>query len=54
MLERPCEVALYLVALGVEIESGDSGVACLPEADELLGPIPLKHADTPILSSSHV
>ena len=47
-------VCVYLIALGVEIEPGDSCVACLSEANELLRSVPFKHSHTAVLSSRHV
>lgn len=47
-------VCVYLVALGVKIETGDSGIACLSEANELLRSVPFKHSHTTVLSPRHI
>lgn len=47
-------VWMYLIALGVEIEPGDSGISSLSEANELLRSVPFKHSHTAVLSTSHV
>lgn len=47
-------VRVYLIALGVEVQTGDSSVASLSKADELLRSVPLKHAYAAILSAGHV
>lgn len=44
----------HLVSLWVEVEPGDPGIAGLPEADELLGPVPLEHSHTAILRPGHI
>lgn len=52
---RVCaHTCLHLIALGVEIQTGDSGVAGLSEANELLRSLPFKHPDAAVLSPRHI
>lgn len=54
---RVCEcvhACLHLIALGVEIQTSDSGVASLSEANELLRSLPFKHPDAAVLSPCHI